>query len=85
MSSVTLLPQSRPLCRHDLASMPDDGHRYEQAGCPSYWVLDPETPSLTAWDLTHGAYALTAQVAGQETFSATRPFAVQLRPAGLIV
>lgn len=29
MVTVTLVPQSRPLTRTDLASMPDDGHRYE--------------------------------------------------------
>jgi Uma2 family endonuclease len=27
--TVTLLPQSRPLTRADLETMPDDGHRYE--------------------------------------------------------
>lgn len=25
--------------------------RYEAAGCPSYWVVDPVAPSLTAWQL----------------------------------
>ncbi len=29
MDSMTLLPRSRPLTRADLATMPDDGHRYE--------------------------------------------------------
>lgn len=29
MEAVTTLPQSRPLTRADLATMPDDGHRYE--------------------------------------------------------
>ena len=29
MTTVTALPQSRPLTRADLESMPDDGHRYE--------------------------------------------------------
>jgi Uma2 family endonuclease len=29
MGVVTTLPWSRPLTRHDLAGMPDDGHRYE--------------------------------------------------------
>lgn len=29
MTSVTTLPQSRPLTRADLETMPDDGHRYE--------------------------------------------------------
>ncbi|WP_068402524.1 Uma2 family endonuclease [Kribbia dieselivorans] len=29
MTAVTTLPQGRPLTRADLASTPDDGHRYE--------------------------------------------------------
>jgi len=29
MGTMTVLPRSRPLTRADLASMPDDGHRYE--------------------------------------------------------
>ena len=29
MGLVTTLPHGRPLTRHDLDSMPDDGHRYE--------------------------------------------------------
>ena len=29
METVTTLPRSRPFTRHDLDSMPDDGHRYE--------------------------------------------------------
>jgi Uma2 family endonuclease len=29
MSAVTTLPWGRPLTRHDLHDLPDDGHRYE--------------------------------------------------------
>jgi len=29
MGAMAVLPRSRPLTRADLASMPDDGHRYE--------------------------------------------------------
>jgi Uma2 family endonuclease len=55
--------------------------RYEAAGCSSYWVLDPETPSLTAWELTDGAYAEVAQVAGDEAWTAVQPFQVTLTPS----
>jgi len=27
----------------------------EEAGCPSYWVVDPAGPELTAWELRAGA------------------------------
>ena len=25
--------------------------RYQTAGCPSYWVIDPDEPSITVWEL----------------------------------
>ncbi|HET7386930.1 MAG TPA: Uma2 family endonuclease [Nocardioidaceae bacterium] len=58
--------------------------RYESAGCPSYWVVDPDTPSLTAWELRDGAYVQTAHVSGTEHFEASMPYAVTLRPADLL-
>lgn len=50
--------------------------RYEQAGCPSYWTVDPDGPSLTVWELRDGAYVEVA--AGGGEFATTRPFAVTL-------
>jgi len=29
--------------------------RYESAGCPSYWVVDPDPPALRAWELLRTA------------------------------
>ncbi|MFD1506389.1 Uma2 family endonuclease [Georgenia yuyongxinii] len=58
--------------------------RYEAAGTPSYWVVDPDEPALTAWELIEGRYVRVAHVAGEETFTATAPFAVDVRPADLI-
>lgn len=57
--------------------------RYEAAGCAAYWVLDPEAPSLRAWELRDGAYVEVASVAGSETFHAQLPFVVDLTPAEL--
>lgn len=28
--------------------------RYEAAGCQSYWVVDPDAPSITAWEQREG-------------------------------
>ena len=180
METVTILPQSRPLTRADLATMPDDGHRYElidgtlivtpspsrahqhaaaslvrllinppaeldllfapfdiplandtvlqpdvvvvrsvddirhagdpelvlavevlspstrlidlnlkkarleQAGIPSCWVVDPLEPMLIAWELREGSYVEVARIRGEETWSATQPFEVNIRPADLI-
>jgi hypothetical protein len=55
--------------------------RYDAAGCPAYWVLDPDEPSLTAWELRDGRYVEVASVAGDDTFEASRPFAVRVTPS----
>jgi hypothetical protein len=58
--------------------------RYQEAGCPSYWVVDPDTPSLIAWELRDGAYAQVAKVTGDESVRLTSPFEVTVVPADLI-
>jgi Uma2 family endonuclease len=57
--------------------------RYEAAGTPSYWVVDPDEPSLTAWELRDGAYVEVATVRGDEAFEASLPFPVSVTPAAL--
>lgn len=57
--------------------------RYETAGCPAYWVIDPDTPSLVVWELRDGAYVRVATVLGEGRFRAGRPFPVDLTPAEL--
>lgn len=58
--------------------------RYEAARCPSYWVVDPTVPSLTAWELVDGAYAQVAHATDDETASIARPFAVAVTPRDLV-
>jgi Uma2 family endonuclease len=181
MSTVPTLPQSRPLTRADLESMPDDGHRYElldgtllvspaprpvhqravrglfralDAACPpelevlfapvdvvlaedtvlepdllvasrsqfterdlpgppllavevlspstrridlllkrdrlqaagvrSYWLVDPDVPSLTALELRDGTYVEVARVEGEQAWTATQPYPVTVVPAELL-
>jgi len=57
--------------------------RYEAAGCPSYWVVDPDTPSITAWELRDGTYLELAHVAGPDAFRAQAPYALEIVPARL--
>lgn len=57
--------------------------RYEQAGCASYWVVDPIELHLTAWELRHGAYVEVADAGPDDTWAAERPFAVTIRPGAL--
>jgi Uma2 family endonuclease len=58
--------------------------RYESAGIAAYWVVDPLTPSITAWELQDGAYVEVAQVAADATWSADAPFPVEITPARLL-
>lgn len=48
--------------------------RYEEAGCPSYWVVDPLDLRLIAWELVDGRYVEIADTT--DTFTAERPFPV---------
>jgi Uma2 family endonuclease len=57
--------------------------RLEAAGCPSYWVVDPDTPSLIAWELQDGAYAQVAKVTDTESARLTNPYDVTVVPADL--
>jgi Uma2 family endonuclease len=59
--------------------------RLEAAGCPSYWVVDPDTPSLIAWEMRDGAYAQVAKVTGTEPARLTSPYDVTVVPADLIL
>src|SRR5699024_2011909 len=36
--------------------------RYAEAGCPTYWIVDPDIPSLTVFELAHGQYTERAHV-----------------------
>lgn len=57
---------------------------YADAGVPAYWVVDPDEPSLTAYELLEGDYVLGGHVAAADTFAAALPFAVEVTPNGLI-
>jgi Uma2 family endonuclease len=58
-------------------------HRYEAAGCPSYWVVDPDAPSVTAWQLREGRYDEVGQAVDDEELAVELPYPVVLRPADL--
>jgi Uma2 family endonuclease len=57
---------------------------YEQAGVPSYWLIDPDVPSMTALEQEDGAYVEVAHVEGEGSFTARRPFPVTVSPAALL-
>lgn len=59
-------------------------NRYERAGVPSYWVVDPNELRLIAWDLVDGRYVQVADVAADGRWTASLPFEVTVRPGALL-
>lgn len=58
---------------------------YARHGIPGYWLVDPETPALTALELDRdGDYRTVADVVGPEVFTASRPFPVRVSPLALV-
>ena len=58
---------------------------YERLGVPSYWVVDPQQPSLTAFELAeNGSYRLVAEVKGEDGYEAQHPFPVRIVPVELL-
>ena len=57
---------------------------YQEGGIGSYWIVDPDEPSLTALDLLGGTYVETARANGAEPLRLTRPFDITVVPADLV-
>ena len=58
--------------------------RYEAAGCPAYWVVDPDALELVAWEWRDGAFVEVARVVGDDPYTATVPFDLEVVPADLV-
>ncbi len=58
--------------------------RYERAGTPAYWVVDPVEARLVAWELRGGTYVQVADVRGDEAYDAAVPCAVTVVPSALV-
>lgn len=57
---------------------------YEQMGIPSYWIADPDAPSLTVLELVGGVYREVATAEGPEALSVVAPFPLRLVPEELV-
>jgi len=57
---------------------------FEAAGVASYWVVDPDEPSLTVFELEGGVYGVVARVSGAAPWHGSRPFPVTVVPAALV-
>jgi Uma2 family endonuclease len=58
--------------------------RYRAAGCPSYWVVDPDNPRLTAWELRDDLYVVTAELEADDEHTFAQPFPVTVTPSRLV-
>lgn len=58
--------------------------KYEDAGVPHYWVVDPDEPSIVTYELRDGRYAETGHAAGDEALAITAPVQITINPAGLV-
>ncbi len=58
--------------------------RLERAGCAAFWPIDPDEPSLLAWELRASRYVVVAHPVGEQEWVASLPFPVAIRPATLI-
>ncbi|MBB3041583.1 Uma2 family endonuclease [Nocardioides soli] len=55
-----------------------------EAGCPSYWTIDPTRPELTVWQLDNDRYVAAELVGPDDTWTATAPYPVTITPRDLI-
>ena len=57
---------------------------YAEAGVAHYWIVDPDLPSITTFELVDGTYRQTAHVSGNEILDVRQPVALRLTPAQLL-
>lgn len=57
---------------------------YEDSGVQSYWIVDPDEPSVTVLELREGRYEEVARAVGAESAEVSLPFPVTLRPDALL-
>lgn len=53
---------------------------YEDSGVHSYWVVDPDEPSVTVLRLVDRRYEEVGRAVGSERLAVLRPFPVELQP-----
>lgn len=58
--------------------------RLQRAGCKSYWVVDPDVPGVSMWNLADGSYAEAGAATGDELIRAELPFPIEFTPTSLL-
>jgi Uma2 family endonuclease len=57
---------------------------YEDSGVGSYWVVDPDVPSVLALELRDGRYVEAGAASGSEQLALELPFPIRITPAALL-
>lgn len=78
LAAEVLSPSTR---RHDLVTK---FAILQEAGCPHYWVLDPDEVWLRAWRLVDGGYVLHTHAVGDQEVRVTEPAELTFRVSDLL-
>ncbi len=57
---------------------------YAEHEVASYWIVDPDEPSIVAYDLVDGAYVEVGRAAGDQSVTLTQPFEATVTPKALV-
>jgi Uma2 family endonuclease len=57
---------------------------YAESAVPSYWIIDPDQPSIVVLELEGSEYVERGRAVGDESLSIESPFRVEVTPAHLI-
>jgi Uma2 family endonuclease len=58
--------------------------RLAEAGCPHYWLVEPDRPELRCLALQDGRYAESAAATGADSITVAEPYPVTLSPSRLV-
>ena len=58
--------------------------KLEEAGCPHYWLVDPDIPTLRCLALRNRRYVETHSLAGEEFAELAEPYPIRLSPESLV-
>lgn len=59
-------------------------HEYARVGLSHYWIVDPQTPQIAAYELTDGELTLTTHASGDGIFTVSTPLRLRLKPSDLL-
>ena len=57
---------------------------YADAGIPHYWIVDPNAPAITIYELTDSTYGEAANASGEQILTLDQPVALHLTPTDLL-